>query len=170
MRKGGGAVGAIHRVLSSKNYLAAFFVIAVLSFLGYSYLLSSSSLNLSIPKVAFGLNIYSLIVSALISVLLALSIVMNAFAFLNGTKPNVKAGFGAVIVAIIPGSLCCTSVVPAILAAFGASTTTIINVTGALQGPFATYETLFIAASMGLLLISILLVSRNITRCCAVKK
>ncbi len=170
MTKGTGAISAIRIVLSSKTYFVAVFVIALLSFLGYSYLLSTSSLNLALPKIVLGLNIYSLIVSVLVGVLLALSLVMNAFAFSKGAAPSGKTGFGAVIAAIIPSGLCCTSVIPAVLAAFGASTGTIIGVTGELQGPFATYEILFIALSIGLLLLSVLLVSRSITKCCTAKK
>jgi hypothetical protein len=170
MAKGGEAISAIQLVLGSRTYFAAFFVIAALSFVGYSYLISSSSLNLSLPKLAIGLNAYALTASILIGTLLSLSLVMNAYAFINGAALSGKLGFGAVAAAIIPGGLCCTSVIPAILAAFGASTTTIIGVTGALQGPFATYETLFVIASIGLLLLSVLLVSRNISKCCAVRK
>ncbi|MCL4375189.1 hypothetical protein M1394_00090 [Candidatus Marsarchaeota archaeon] len=170
MNKGFGVINAVRFVLNSRAYFVAFLVIALLSFLGYSYLLYGSSLNLALPKIAFGLNIYSLIVSLAISVLLGLSLIMNAFAFVNGASLSGKTGLGAVIAAIIPSSLCCTSVIPAILAAFGASTTTIINVTGDFQGPFVTYETILIAFSMSILFLSVLLVSRNIVRCCMVKR
>lgn len=164
------AINAIRLVLRSKIYLVAFLVITVLSFLGYSSLLKSSSLNLSQPKVALGLNTYSLIASMLVSVLLGLSLVVNAFAFANGASTSGKAGFGAVVAAILPGSLCCTSVIPVILAAFGASTSTIIGVTGTIQGPLATYEVLFIISSIALLALSVLLVTRNIGKCCKVKR
>ena len=170
MARANGAISTIRLVFDSKTYSVAFLLIATLSFLGYSYLLSSSSLNLTLPKIAFGLNTYSLIVSISVSVLLALSLVMNSFAFVNGAALSGKAGLGAVIAAIIPSGLCCTSAIPAILAAFGASTATVIGVTGELQGPFATYETLFITISIGLLLLSVLLASRNIAKCRMVKK
>ncbi|MCL5419950.1 MAG: hypothetical protein M1354_03695 [Candidatus Marsarchaeota archaeon] len=170
MAKVNGAISAIRRVFNSKAYSVAFLLIVILSFLGYSYLLSSSSLNLPLPKIAFGLNIYSLIVSISISLLLALSLVMNTFAFVNGAALSGRVSLGAIIAAIIPSGLCCTSVIPAILTAFGASTATVIGVTGKLQGPFATYETLFITLSIGLLLLSVLLASRNIAKCCTVKK
>ena len=132
--------------------------------------LSSSSLNLSQPKIALGLNMYSLTASALISVLLGLSLAANAYAFANRASTSSKTGFGAVIAAILPSSLCCTSFIPAILAAFGASTSTIIGITGTIQGPFAAYEILFIISSIILLAFSVLLVTRNIERCCKVKK
>ncbi len=170
MSKDKGIVSAIRIVFDSKMYFVAFLLISTISFFGYSYLLSSSSLNLPLPKIAFGLNIYSLIVSISVSVLIALTLLMNTFAFVNRTALSGKAGFGAVLAAIIPSSLCCTSVIPAILAAFGVSATTVIGVTGELQGPFATYETLFIALSIGLLLLSILLVSKNIAKCHMVNK
>lgn len=170
MAKLGVGTSTIRLVLDSKAYLAVFIVAALLLSVGFSYLFSTSSLNLSNPKIAFGLNIYSLIVSLLIGVLLALTIVMNAFALLRGAKVSGKVGFGAVIAAIIPSSLCCTSVIPGILAALGASSTTIIGVTGEIQGPFATYEMLFITLSIGLLLISVFLASRNIAKCCKAKR
>ncbi len=163
-------ISAIRLVLDSKIYLIAFLVIASLSFLGYSYLLSSSSLNLPHPKIILGLNIYSLITAAVISILLALSLIMNAFAFANRVSLSEKISLGAIIMAILPSSLCCTPVIPALLATFGASTTTIIGATGMLQGPFATYEVLFIIASLILFLLSIFLVSININKCCIVKK
>ncbi len=170
MAKGSSTINAIRLVLGSKAYLFAFLLITALSFFGYSFLISSSSLNLSQPKIALGLNIYSLTASALISVLLGLSLAANAYAFANRASTSSKTGFGAVIAAILPSSLCCTSFIPAILAAFGASTSTILGITGTIQGPFATYEILFIISSIILLVFSVLLVTRNIDRCCKVKK
>ncbi len=170
MQKYLGATGAVRLVLSDKRYMVAFVFVAIGFSLAYSLLLFNSSVNLALPKIVFGLNAYALVLSTFIGALLALSITMNAFAFMNGTASSRKLGAGAVIAAIIPGSLCCTSVIPAILAALGASTSTIIGTTGALQGPFATYEPEFIAASIGMLLLSIFLVSKSIQKCCAVRK
>ena len=167
---GAGIINAIRLVLGSKTYLFAFLAITILSFLGYSFLISSSSLNLLQPKIILGLNICSLTVSVLVSVLLGLSLAANAYAFTNRASTSSKTGFGAVISAILPSSLCCTSFIPAILAAFGASTSTIIGITGTIQGPFATYEILFIISSIILLVFSVFLVTRNIEKCCKVKK
>ncbi len=170
MNRGNGVLSALRLVLSSKIYLMAFIAMAAAFFLAYSYLLASSSINLAQPKVALNLNFYSLIVSILIGTLLSLSVAMNAFAFKNAYASGSKLSFGAILAAIIPGSLCCTFVVPAILAALGASTPTIIGITGVLQGPFATYEAPLIAISIGLLLISIILTGRRISKCCRVGK
>ena len=167
---GAGIINAIRLVLGSKTYLFAFLAITILSFLGYSFLISSSSLNLLQPKIILGLDIYSLTVSVLVSVLLGLSLAANAYAFSNNTSMSGKTGFGAILAALLPSSLCCTSFIPAILAAFGASTSTIIGITGTIQGPFATYESLFIISSIILLAFSVFLVTRNIEKCCKVKK
>lgn len=163
-------ISALHLVLSHRKYLAVFLVVGVLLFFGYGYLLSSSSMNLAEPKVAMGLNIYSLIATALISILLSLSIVMSAFSFSRRGTPTGKLSIGAAIAAIIPSSLCCTALIPSVLAVLGVSTSTILSTTGALQGPFATYETPLIVASIALLSFSVVMASRSIVKCCAVKK
>ncbi|MGC8478573.1 MAG: hypothetical protein ACP5NE_01440 [Candidatus Micrarchaeia archaeon] len=157
-------------VFSSKAYLIAFILLSIALFIAYSYMLLSSSLNISFPKIIFGLNLPSLIASLLIGVLLSLSLSMNAYALSNKARQTSKMGLGAAIIAILPSSLCCTTVIPALLAAFGASTSTIFGVAGIIQGPFATYGALFIAASIVLLLLSILLVSRSLVKCCMVKR
>jgi hypothetical protein len=164
MRKENQAINAIRLVLGSKKYFIAFFAIAAFAFLAYSYLLFGSTLNLALPKV-FGFSIYLIFVSMMIGVLLSLTIVMNVFAFANGAVKGGKTGLGAALIALVPGSLCCTSVIPALLAAFGASTATIIRITGTIQGPFAAYETGFIALSIGLLFLSVYLASKSILRC-----
>ncbi len=159
---------AVSAVLRDRAYLSAFVALFIISLAAYSYLLSSSSLNLAMPRIAFGLNAYALSVSILISALLSLSLVTNTFAFLNGARSRTKLGAGSIIAGIIPMTLCCTSIIPSLLALLGASTATIIGTTGALQGPFATYETLFIIVSIALLALSVFLNTRSIARCCRV--
>ena len=157
-------------MLGNRKYLAATLIVGIVFFIGYGYLLSSSSINLAGPKIAMGLNIYSLVVSALISVLFALSAAMNAFLFARNRASAGKLGFAAVIAAIIPGNLCCTAFIPSLMAVFGASTYTVISTSGTLQGTFATYETPLMIVSMALLALSIIFASRNIAKCCVVRK
>ncbi len=164
------ASNGIRMVLGRRAYLAAFAFLAILFFFAYSYLLRGSSLNLAAPHLALGLGLYAISFAAIIGVLLSLSIVINAFAFSNSVKMSTKSGLGAAIAIAIPGALCCTSVIPALLAAIGASTSTIIGVTGKLQGPFATYEIPIILASAALLVISVLMEAMKVGRCCMVKK
>ena len=170
MHQSFGEIGAISFVFKNRWYMLAFITISLLSLVIYSYLLAGSALNFGTPKIALGLDVSALAVSLSISILLSLSIVLSAFSALNGIAAGAKLGFGAIVASIAPVSLCCTPVIPAMLAAFGASTPTIIGATGALQGPFATYEPLFIAVSIVLLLLSIFLASKRITKCCRVNK
>ena len=162
-------INAIRLVLGSKKYFVAFLAIAAVAFIAYSYLLFGSSIDLAFPKI-FGLSIYLLFVSLVIGVMLSLTMVMNAFSFANGAAKGGKTGLGAALIALIPGSLCCSPVIPALLAVFGASTATIIRVTGTIQGPFAAYETEFIVVSIVLLFFSVYLVSKDIVRCNGMKK
>ncbi len=166
MHKSSGEIGTILSVLKIRRYLLAFIAVSLISLAIYSYLLAGSTLNLGTPKIALGLDAYALAASLSISLLLSLSIVLSTFSALNGAAAGAKVGLSAIVASIAPVSLCCTPVIPTMLAAFGASTTTIIGATGALQGPFATYEPLFIAVSIVLLLLSVFLASRRIARCC----
>ena len=164
------ALDGIRMALSSRRYIAAFADLALLFFLAYSYLLQGSSLNLTSRHIALGLGIYAISFAALVGVLLSLSIVINVFALVNSVKMSTKSGFGAALAIAIPGALCCTSVIPAFLAALGASTSTVIGLTGTLQGPFATYEIPIMLVSAALLIVSIVAEARKIGRCCVVKK
>lgn len=170
MHKSFEGIVAISAVFKNRRYVLAFITAFLISLVIYSYLLESSSLNFGAPKIAFGLDAYALAVSLSISALLSLSVVLSAFSVLNGIAAGTKLGFGAVVASIAPASLCCTSVIPGMLAAFGASTPTIIGATGALQGPFAAYEPLFIAVSIALLLLSVFLSAKRITKCRMVNK
>jgi hypothetical protein len=164
------ALNGIRIALRPWRYRAAFAALAVIFFFAYSYLLGDSSLNLGVQHIAFGLGLYAISFAMLIGILLSLSIAINAFAFSNSVKMSAKSGLGAAIAIAIPGALCCTSVIPALLATIGASTPTIIGVTGKLQGPFATYEIPIMLASAALLIISIIAEARKVGRCCVVKK
>ena len=170
MQQSFGEIGTISSILKNRWYMLAFIIVSMVSLVIYSYLLAGSALNVGNPKIALGLDVYALAVSLSISILLSLSIVLNAFSALNGVAARAKLGFGAIVASIAPVSLCCTPVIPAMLAAFGASTPTIIGATGALQGPFATYEPLFITVSIVLLLLSVFLAARRIAKCCRVNK
>lgn len=161
---------AVSLVLSNKAYLAAFLATLVISFAAYSYLFGNSSLNLAEPKLFLGLGWLALAVAVLMSVLLSLSITMSAFAIFNRTSCNMKLGVASVVSSVIPLTLCCTTIIPSILALLGASTFTIIGIAGQIQGPLATYEAAFILASIGLLLLSVSLTSKQIIKHCKVDK
>lgn len=67
----------------------------------------------------------------------------------------VGVGVGAVAASLLPASLCCTPLVPAVLAALGASTPEIYRLTGRIQGAVARSEILVLAGSALLLLVAL---------------
>jgi len=166
-------IKGINIVLSNKKYIATFAVMAIFAFIVYSLLLESSSLNLSAQKIAFGLDAYALTASASLGIMLSLSIILNIFAFSRSSINHVdKASIGAVITSIAPLALCCSTIIPSVLAAIGMGASAIISTAGYIQGPLAVYEPVLLAVSFVLLALSIYITSRSIAKsgeCCVVK-
>lgn len=98
----------------------------------------------------------------------ALAIAINIGAFSRRSRSAEAAGLGGLLAAVLPGSLCCTSLIPTVLAALGFSATTIIGTTGKIQSIFALYENAFIAASVAGVVLSIVLAARNRVTACAI--
>ncbi len=57
-------------------------------------------------------------------------------------------GVVGTVLAILPSMVCCTPLVPTLLALLGASTPTIFALTGRIQGFFATYEIPILTAAL----------------------
>lgn len=112
-----------------------------------------------------GLVFFSFTLALLLSLVLTLNI--------YGVRASLRrrgAGLSAtgVIASLVPSSLCCTSLVPTLLAAVGASTPQIFRVTGLIQGTVAGYESLFLVSALILLLVSLHLAASNILGSCGV--
>jgi hypothetical protein len=60
--------------------------------------------------------------------------------------------FGAIVGSLLPSMLCCTPVVPTVLALFGLSTVSIYGLSGRIQSFFALHERYILLASLVLLL------------------
>src|SRR5579875_2604537 len=75
--------------------------------------------------------------------------------------PSSRVGGFSLLAAVLPGSLCCTSIIPSLLAVFGASVPTILGTTGKIASVFALYEGVFIAASLAGVALSIVLAARS---------
>lgn len=76
-----------------------------------------------------------------------LSLALNADVTV-GRRTSRAAGVGGMLASVLPGSLCCTSIVPSLLAALGASAPTVLGTTGKIQAIFALHEDAFLAASL----------------------
>lgn len=74
--------------------------------------------------------------------------------------------FGGVIAALLPSSLCCTTLIPSALAALGASAPAIMHTSGRFQGFFAQYSSAFIGFAVAAVLFSLWLAASNLARGC----
>lgn len=102
---------------------------------------------------------------------LSLTLSLNIYAFrasIRGRGRGTGASLGALVSSLLPSSVCCTSLVPSLLAVLGASTPQIFGLTGRIQGFFATYETAFLGGALLLVLISLRLAAKNTLRSCAI--
>ncbi|MCL5089761.1 MAG: hypothetical protein M1382_01150 [Candidatus Marsarchaeota archaeon] len=163
-------MGALSRVFSKRRYFIAFVVMSLALFALYAELFQASAINLALPHIAIGMNAAAFLVVVILSILLSMSITMNAFAVFNKSGNNLKLNLGSAAASILPSALCCTTAIPSILASFGASSFAIFNTAGSIQGPLATYEIPLIFISIVLLLLSIALTSRSIGSCCTADK
>ena len=100
--------------------------------------------------------------------LLSLALTLNIFAFRTSIRQRSGGlSLGAALASLLPASLCCTPLVPSVLAILGASTPQIFGISGRLQGFFATYELQILGFALILLLLSLRLAARNILGACA---
>ena len=106
--------------------------------------------------------------AALLGYGFALAVAINVGSLARRSGTSEVAGIGGLLAAVLPGSLCCTSLVPSLLAALGASAPTILRTTGKIQSIFALHEDAFIAASIGGVALSIVLAARNRISACSV--
>ncbi len=106
--------------------------------------------------------------SLVLAVLLSLVLTLNLYAFRTSLRrQGVGLSATGVLASLVPSSLCCTSLVPSLLAAVGASTPQIFSVTGLIQGTIARYEVAFSGVALVLLLVSLHLAARNILSSCS---
>lgn len=104
-----------------------------------------------------------------LAALLSLVLTLNVYGLRASVRQRGKSlGLGAVVASILPAGLCCTTVVPSVLALLGASTPQIFGLSGRIQGIFALYAWAFLSASLLLLLFALHLVARNLQGSCPV--
>lgn len=73
---------------------------------------------------------------------------------------------GGVIAALLPSSLCCTTLIPSVLAALGASAPAIMHTSGRYQAFFAQYADAFIGFAVAAVLFSLWLAASNLVAGC----
>ncbi|TAM78255.1 hypothetical protein EPN44_01275 [bacterium] len=113
---------------------------------------------------------WQVLASVLLGYGFALVIAMNAAAAggNGGLRKGAGAlGIGGLVASLLPSSLCCTPVIPLVLAALGVSAPTIFRTSGVFQAFFALHAAAFVSVSIGLVLLSVWLAAYNFTSGCA---
>ena len=104
-----------------------------------------------------------------LAALLSMALTLNIYAFRALVRQrSVGLSLGAAFSSLLPAGICCTPLVPTLLAVLGASTPQIFGLTGRIQGVFATYEPLFLTFALILLLFSLRLTTRQILGSCPI--
>ena len=113
------------------------------------------------------LTVELLFFAVALAALLSLALTLNIYAFRASLRRS-SGGLtlGALLSSVLSASLCCTPLVPTLLAILGASTPQIFGLTGRIQGFFATYEPLILTFALILLLFSLHLTGRTILGSC----
>ncbi len=163
----GSAVGL---VLSRPAYRLLALIIFVPMLALYLFLLPSAFTAGSIGLISLRyLNAELAIFSVLLAALLSLSLALNIYAFRSSARRKGRAlTAGALVSSLLPSTLCCTPVVPTIMAFMGASTLQIFGLAGKVQGFVAAYETAFLSLASILLLISLRLAARSVMGFCPI--
>ncbi len=105
--------------------------------------------------------------SMVLALLLSLAITLNVYAFRASLhQRGATLSVGAVLASLVPTSVCCTSLVPSVLAALGASTPQIFGLSGRIQGSVTRAEPFILALSMLLLLLAVRLAAGGILGSC----
>jgi hypothetical protein len=157
----------VMKVIKTKEYALIFSLLFTAIFILYFYLLANSATGLIYFK---GYYLYFDLVSAItISTLVGLVVTLNIYSYRINVKTSKKFSIGSIIGAILPSSLCCTSIIPAFMAVLGFSTPFIVGNTGKIQSIFAVYGPVFIAAGAAIAFFGLIQITGRISSGCCVK-
>lgn len=105
--------------------------------------------------------------SIALALFLSLTLTLNIHAFRASARSRgAGVSSGAILASLLPSGVCCTSLVPSLLAILGASTPQIFGMTGRIQGFVASNETAFLAFALVLVLFSFHLAAKASVRSC----
>lgn len=166
---GTNSIGAVGLVLQTRPYRYLALGLFALALTAYVFTLPAVYTGgvvglISLRYLTAELLFFSLALAALLS----LALTLNIYAFRTATRRRSGSlSLAGVFSSFLPATICCTPVVPTLLAILGATTPQIFGLTGQIQGFFATYELEILGFALILLLVSLRLSARNILGSCA---
>ena len=162
------SIGAVGLVLEAPPYRYLALAVFALAFTLYAFTLPTVYTGGVVGLISLSyLNTELLFFSITLAALLSLSLTLNIYAFrVSIRRRSGSLSLAGVLSSFLPATICCTPVVPTLLAILGASTPQIFGLTGQIQGFFATYELLILAFALVLLFVSLRLATRSILGVC----
>jgi hypothetical protein len=149
---------ALREVFESKANKVAFALVALGVAFFYTLLLPFNFTQ----RVEFAnwdyLDVSLVLWSVVLGLAMSLVIVIQVYATRRVVEAKVASGAAsglALLVSLLPSFLCCTPVVPTLLAFVGVSGLGLYTTTGSIQHVFAVYQTEFLAGSLVLLLLMV---------------
>jgi len=164
---------AISIVFNDKKHILAFVLLALIITSIYIILLPSlPNGTVSLTFVRFATP-FQIVFSIIFGVLLGLIIVLNLYTRkVQKTSKSKNISNGTVtgaIAATFVNLLCCTPIIPSIIALFGGSTPLLFNLSAPLEAFFENNYVYFYLISAVLLVVSVHYISKNAS-CCVLRK
>ncbi len=108
------------------------------------------------------LNLELGLISLALAAALSLALTLNVYAYrAMADRRSCRVTAGAMFSSILPTSICCTPVVPTLLAVLGASTPQIFGIGGQIQGFFATYEMPILMLALAFMIFAVHLAAKD---------
>ena len=132
------------------------------------FLLPSLPLGALEPYAIEFITPVQVVFAVIFGVLISLVVTLNVYAFSMRVSSAKSLTVGSALASLVNG-LCCTPLIPSLIAMTGVSTPVLYEISPRLQAFFEFNSQYFYALSVVLLLISVHYLSRSISSCCNVK-
>lgn len=157
---------AIRSVFSSKKYIALGVGSFAIFLLLYLFTLPATYTGGRIGLISLRLlNVKLAVFSFVMAFLIALIIPFTVYSFKRGTKVRKATTAGGFIGSILPPLLCCSPLIPSVVAMFGAVSPAVFGISGSIQGFIATNETTILLGATLLLLFAVVQTAKSTKQC-----
>jgi hypothetical protein len=160
---------ALGALFAERAYLFLFLALSGLVSVLYMFLLPSLPLGALVPYAIEFITPVQVAFAPIFGVLISLVAALNVYAFRIRASSAKSLTVGSVLASLVNG-LCCTPLIPSLIAMTGVSTPVLYAISPRIQAFFEFNSQSFYALSVVLLLISVHYLSRSVSSCCAVKK
>ncbi len=155
---------ALSILTSEKKYLVMLILLSVLICTLYLFLLPSLPDGALVFYAIYFITPLQVAFAIGFGVLISLVITLNVYAYRIRTSSRKSLTVGSILASLVNG-LCCTPLIPSIVALTGVSTPVLYSISPRIQAFFEFNYGYFYALSLLLLLVSVHYLSRNISCC-----